>query len=563
VRFPAWVRYLAIGALAIGAYFLLPTGGVHQGVLYLVIGAASVTAVVLGTRAHKPDRRTGWYLIAAGQAAFVLADVIWYAYAFLVEGGTPFPSFADILYLAGYPLTALGLLELMRFSRRISERDGVIDAGIIAAGVGLLAWQFLMAPVVTDSSQTVFARLISVAYPVMDVLLLAVAARVAFAPGIRTPAYRIIMLALVGSLVADGAYSVVSLDGGYYDGHLLDAGWLLSYVLFGVAALHPAMRRLSERFSDDVPTLSRHRLALLTGALLLAPAVLALRATMGWEVDVAALAIGSSLLFLLVVMRMRGLVRRLESSARALRGRGEELQLANEVKDLFLTAVSHELRTPLSVVLGASSTLELDEGALSREDRRDILDSLGRNARKLDTLVSDLLDLDRLTRGLVKVDRRPLDLGALLREVLEESQAGRERTVNVETDGARVAADVSMIRRLVENLLANAVRHTAPGTPIWLRARSAGGGALIMVEDAGPGVPDVEKEKIFQAFQQGEDAPAHSPGVGVGLSLVARFAELHGGRAWVEDRRGGGASFRVFLPAGAAAEAPSMSGASP
>jgi signal transduction histidine kinase len=75
------------------------------------------------------------------------------------------------------------------------------------------------------------------------------------------------------------------------------------------------------------------------------------------------------------------------------------------------------------------------------------------------------------------------------------------------------------------------------------------GGALITIEDDGPGVAPELRETIFEPFQQGPDAPQHSPGVGVGLTLVRRFAELHSGRAWVEEREGGGASFRVFLPA--------------
>ena len=85
---------------------------------------------------------------------------------------------------------------------------------------------------------------------------------------------------------------------------------------------------------------------------------------------------------------------------------------------------------------------------------------------------------------------------------------------------------------------------------MWVRAVARDDGVLIVVEDEGSGVPASEREQIFQPFRQGSDAPAHSPGVGVGLTLVARFAELHGGRAWVDERPGGGASFRVYLPDG-------------
>jgi signal transduction histidine kinase len=117
---------------------------------------------------------------------------------------------------------------------------------------------------------------------------------------------------------------------------------------------------------------------------------------------------------------------------------------------------------------------------------------------------------------------------------------------------AVVPVDASKVERIVENLLANAARHTPPDTTIWVRVGPERGGVLICVEDDGPGVSDTLRDTIFEPFRQGPHAPSHSPGVGIGLSLVAKFAELHGGRAWVEERPGGGASFKVYLPGAAA-----------
>jgi signal transduction histidine kinase len=108
--------------------------------------------------------------------------------------------------------------------------------------------------------------------------------------------------------------------------------------------------------------------------------------------------------------------------------------------------------------------------------------------------------------------------------------------------------DPAKVERVVENLLANADRHTTPDTPVWVTVARQDGGVLLAVEDAGGGVPKELRSALFEPFRQGPGAPAHAPGVGIGLSLVARFAELHGGRAWVQDRPGGGASFRVLLP---------------
>jgi hypothetical protein len=111
-----------------------------------------------------------------------------------------------------------------------------------------------------------------------------------------------------------------------------------------------------------------------------------------------------------------------------------------------------------------------------------------------------------------------------------------------------VPVDGAKVERILENLVMNAVRHTARDVTIWVRVWAGGGGAFLAVEDDGPGVPDDLQSAIFEPFRQGPTATAHSPGTGIGLSLVAMFTELHGGRAWVEERAGGGASFRVFLP---------------
>jgi len=106
--------------------------------------------------------------------------------------------------------------------------------------------------------------------------------------------------------------------------------------------------------------------------------------------------------------------------------------------------------------------------------------------------------------------------------------------------------DGAKVERIIENLLVNAARHTPAGTPIWVRIRLLADAVELIVEDSGPGIPDDQKRSIFEPFRQAGGDP--SPGSGIGLSLVSRFAELHGGRAWVQERSGGGASFHVILP---------------
>jgi signal transduction histidine kinase len=219
----------------------------------------------------------------------------------------------------------------------------------------------------------------------------------------------------------------------------------------------------------------------------------------------------------------------------------------DDLKDNLLSAVSHELRTPLTAIVGFSSTLERWGAQMSTEELADLYARLSNNARKLQRLVADLLDLDRLARGLVEPNRERTDLAELVMEIARESEQITGRHIRVAADDLVVGVDAPKVERILENLFINAARHTPAGTPVWVRARALDNGCLIIVDDAGPGVPDELKEKIFEPFKQGPTTSPQSPGVGIGLSLVARFAALHDGRAWVEDRPGGGASFRVFL----------------
>jgi PAS domain S-box-containing protein len=226
------------------------------------------------------------------------------------------------------------------------------------------------------------------------------------------------------------------------------------------------------------------------------------------------------------------------------------LRALDQMKNTFLDAVSHELRTPLAAIVGIGLTLEHKADNLAEEDRSDLYTRLVANARKLDRLLNDLLDLDRLTHGIVAPKRRPTDVAALAHRIADDWGLLNGRRPQVVAEPLTVSLDPGKVERIIENLLANAARHTPPDTPVWVRVEqpAGGDGVLLAVEDAGAGIPAELRDSVFEPFRQGPGAPTHAPGVGIGLTLVARFAELHGGRAWVEERAGGGSSFRVLIP---------------
>ena len=239
---------------------------------------------------------------------------------------------------------------------------------------------------------------------------------------------------------------------------------------------------------------------------------------------------------------------RLSTALETEREASSRLRALHEMQNSFLQAVSHDLRTPLTTILGNALTLERDNGGLAPEDVKDLLRRIGANARKLHRLLTNLLDLDRMSRGIVEPNRASVDVARLAAGILEEISF-EGHPVELSADGGVLAnVDAGHVERIVENLVSNAVRYTPPGTPIWISIEGSAGGVTIRVDDAGPGIPKELWETIFEPFRQGNEQVEHSPGVGIGLSLVAKFAELHGGWVRCEDRPEGGSRFRVFLP---------------
>jgi len=224
-----------------------------------------------------------------------------------------------------------------------------------------------------------------------------------------------------------------------------------------------------------------------------------------------------------------------------------ERKRVDELRDSILAAVSHELRTPLTSIIGFALTLQQLGSNVSPELRDEIIGHLNEEAHRLERLLTDLLDLDRLRSGSSGATFRRANLGRLVAEVAASHESDG-RTVVIDVEPVEADVDGPKVERLVDNLVANAFRHTPPGSEVAVSVRRQDGGALIRVDDSGPGVGEHERETIFEIFHRGDAGVASGRGTGVGLALVAQFAALHGGRAWVEDSPDGGASFRVFLP---------------
>jgi signal transduction histidine kinase len=224
----------------------------------------------------------------------------------------------------------------------------------------------------------------------------------------------------------------------------------------------------------------------------------------------------------------------------------DDLRAQNDMKNTLLHAVSHDLKGPLAGILGAMQTIRrADQLKLTGVELNDLYGVIEQAGRKASRLVDDLLDLDRLRRGQLQPEREPTDVGELADRLALELPSLSGHPVRIESEPMLVDVDRAKVERIVENLLNNAARHTPAGTAVQVVVTERDKGVVVVVEDEGPGVPDDVKDEIFEPFRQGAGARG---GVGIGLSLVQRFAELHGGTARVEDRPGGGARFVVTLP---------------
>jgi two-component system cell cycle response regulator len=310
-RRPAgWQLLLALGALVVVVYFWF----VHLGSDYAGIQVAlycSANGAVAATSAWAAWRhrtlRAPLLLVAASALAGVGGDVVFYFLA-LVGGEVAYPSIADVAYLAAYPLLAGGLLILVRRRTPGWDMAGGIDATILALGAAYLIYEFAIAPTISVTSGNV-TMLVSVAYPVGDLMLTAVGARLLLGPGKGNPPLRMVGGYLLLVLYTDTMYSIQTLDGSYRAGNYLDAFWMGSSFLLAAAALHPAARRMADRSASGTPDATPRRLAVLAGAAAMAPTTMILQDLRGAAPHVLVAGVVCNLLFLLVLARMAGLVR--------------------------------------------------------------------------------------------------------------------------------------------------------------------------------------------------------------------------------------------------------------
>jgi signal transduction histidine kinase len=557
--------YLAAGIVVTGVYFALP-GGTAQSVVEACLGGTAAIAVLAGVRLHRPRTPVPWILFALATALFVAGDVAW-----APRRSATAPSAADWCYLAGYPLLAGALLTLLVHAGGRHRIAAVGEAGIAAFAFALVQWVFFVHPAL-DGSGALSTRIVDATFPAGDGVLLAGFAGFFVSAAWRTPAFLLLVAGGGAALVGDDVYGRTSAS--YVAGSWLDATWMVSYVLFAAAALHPSMRGLSEPRRVPRLRVSASRIVLLTAALLTPATILLVQWARGARLEIPAVFAAAALISLLVVWRLIGILRALErlharereSRAEAvaahtlLAERNERLLEADRLKDEFVALISHDLRTPLTSIIGYTE-LALDEsgGGPLDPERKSYLSVVARSSERLLRLVDDLLFVARLRAGRgLELDVKELDLAAIAQQSAVEAHP-RAQAKHLElhyegVDAAPVRADRGRMFQLLDNLIANAIKFTPAGGRVAVHVEALPDTVVLEVRDTGIGMSPEDAGQLFDRFFRTERASTEQiPGTGLGLYIARAIVEAHRGSISAAPRPERGTVFRIELPAAAAA----------
>jgi diguanylate cyclase len=344
LRRSTWKGVLAAGLCILALYFALP-GEAAKDVTYSFVGISSSICVWLGVRFHRPAERVGWYLLGGANVCFVLGDGVLDVYDLILHTAAPFPSVADALYLLGYPFLFAGVFRISRSRAGRESREERADAAIVCIGALALSWQFLMHSYAADPTASGFGKLVTMAYPVMDLGVVFIVVSALLSGVARRPSDKLIIAAITAMLIGDFGYDVLVLNDNYAVGNPVDAAFLVNYVLIAVAALHPSMARAlgtAEGNTAEGGPARRRWLPLAAGAGFVSPLILLIGSIVGADIDVPILAGMSIALFALIVLRLSWLFGRTRQQTILLAERGKSLQDALDTQLLLQDELRHQ-----------------------------------------------------------------------------------------------------------------------------------------------------------------------------------------------------------------------------
>lgn len=525
------IAYVGVGYLCVLAYYVAPSpfglaNWETRLPFYLAVSVSAAVAIVVGVRRYRPARRLPWALLAAGQCVYFAADVTFYTYHDIVKNDS-YPAPADALYLAHYPFLVAGLLLLS--SRRPRHREPLTDTLIIGTAFALLVWILLMDPYAHTSAGSLGLRLTSLAYPVMDLMVLVAALRVIGAR-LRVPAMGFLATALLFLLFSDFVYGWLQVKGRYTGpGDFLDATWMTYYLALGATALSPSMVRLSDALPAPAARLGATRLALLMAASMTAPVVLIVERASDKPVHVLASACASVVLFVLVVGRLASVAsaqRREQAEKERLLGR------VVEVAEHERKRVAVELQDgPIQKLSAVALRLELLAGQITRGENETaaasvhrIRDELALEMQSLRGMIANLrppvIDERGIEYALRECARHILDLA-----VFVNLESSLESALRPELE--------TVLYRITREALLNVNAH-AQARRVDMTLTQRDQEVVLSIRDDGRG---------FDAASY-----ARRPDEYLGLTSMHDLAQSLDGTLRVTSGRGAGTEVRAVIP---------------
>jgi signal transduction histidine kinase len=534
VRISAWRGFLAGGLVAMVVYFLLPDTDRVAAISSAVFAYSAAAAVVVGVRRHRPASRGPWYLIGVALLAIGTGDVLLLA--------SPVQDLADLCFLGTYVALTVALLRLVRARSRHRDVPALLDALVVAIGLGVVSWQFLMVPYARDPSLSLDQKLTSIVLPLADVVVLAVLVRLWSGGGHRPAAYWLLGLSVVALLAADTAFGVVTLRGPYQPGGPIDAGYQAFLLACGAAALHPSMAVVAGTATPVAPRRPGWRLVLLGGAAILAPAVQMLEWLRGQPIEVPVVAAGSIVMFLLIVARTQGLTREVTVQDERRRLLGRVLQATEDER----TRIAHDLHDgpvqQLAVlnydVYRARKRLTELQG---RADAGELVRDLQATDEVLEGVEQGLGEETRVLRHLMSALRPPvLDNRGFGEALSEHAQRFEQETGVVVNIGLGLEERLSpeletILYRIMQESLTNVAKH-AQARHVSVTVDQLDDGMVRMrVRDDGVGF---DASSAAQLLREGH----------FGLAGMRERAGLVGGSLEVGSMPGHGTTIEVRLP---------------
>lgn len=241
-----------------------------------------------------------------------------------------------------------------------------------------------------------------------------------------------------------------------------------------------------------------------------------------------------------------------------------ELERLNRAKSDFVSIVSHEFRTPLTGIQGFSEMMQSED--LTLDEMREYAGDINKDAHRLNRMITEMLDLDKMESGRMELHREPVDLNAVVSEVVEHVRpTAPQHPVSLRLDPGvgEISGDRDKLTQVLANLMNNAVKYSPDGGEIVVSTRVEGATAHVVVRDHGMGIPNEALKSIFERYGRVESvATRHIQGTGLGLPIVRQIMQLHGGTVWAESTVGEGSVFHLTLPRGIAASSAGVEAAS-